>query len=215
VSLFPARARSALPGGAGRAAAGRARECGRTLARVRTVELLPDGVTDRTVREAWRHLAEAGLPSQAGHPHPTNRPHLTLAAGEALPDAVRARLAEALGLLPVRIRLEGLVRFPGRRHVLAWAVRPDAVLLRLHEEVWRALAGAPGVGRMNPLHAPGRWVPHITLGRGRRGAWDRPDAELLPAPLRGPLWGRLVGARSYDSATRTTEPLLPGGHRRP
>ncbi|GAA2447638.1 2'-5' RNA ligase family protein [Streptomyces macrosporus] len=177
---------------------------------MRTVELLPDDATDRAVRRAWRHLADAGLPSQAGHPHPTNRPHLTLATGEALPDAVRARVVEVLeAALPVRIRLEGLVRFPGRVRVLAWAVRPDPELLFLHGEVWRTLAGSPGVGRTNPLHAPGRWVPHVTLGRARRAAWDLPDADLLPAPLRGPLPGLLVAARGYDSATRTTESLVP------
>ncbi|GAA2404506.1 2'-5' RNA ligase family protein [Streptomyces glaucosporus] len=181
---------------------------------MRTVELLPDDATDRAVREAWRHLAEAGLPSQAGHPHPTNRPHLTLATGEALPDAVRARLEEVLdAALPVRIRLEGLLRFPGRVRVLAWAVRPGPGLLLLHGEVWRALAGTPEAGRMNPLHAPGRWVPHLTLGRTRRASWDLPDADLLPAPLRGPLPGLLTAARSYDSADRTTEPLAPRGGR--
>lgn len=182
--------------------------------RVRTVELLPDDATDRAVREAWRRLAEAGLPSQAGHPHPTNRPHLTLAVGEALPDAVRARLEELLGTaLPVRIRLAGLVRFTGRVRVLAWAVRPDPELLLLHEEVWRTLAEAPGVGRLNPLHAPGRWVPHVTLGRSRRVSWDLPDSELLPVPPHAPLPGLLVAARGYDSVARTVEPLAPCGHR--
>ncbi|CAL9604973.1 RNA 2',3'-cyclic phosphodiesterase [Streptomyces sp. enrichment culture] len=181
----------------------------RTLARVRTVELLPDGAADLAVRRVWRHLAAAGMPSQEAHTHPTNRPHLTLATADALPDAAREEVAAALAALPVELCLDGLLRFTGRTHVLAWAVRPDPELLRLHGAVWRALAASPGAGGMNPLHAPGRWVPHITLGRGRRPAWDRPDAELLPAGLLGPVRGRVTGARSYDSATRTTEPLTP------
>ncbi|HEX5566912.1 MAG TPA: 2'-5' RNA ligase family protein [Streptomyces sp.] len=181
---------------------------------MRTVELLPDEATDRAVREVWRHLERLGLPSQAGHPHPTNRPHLTLATGQELPAAVRVLLEGALAPLPVPLRLEGLLRFPGHVRVLAWAVRPDRALVRLHERVWQVLARSPAVGRMNPLHAPGRWVPHITLGRSLRPAWERPDAELLPARLHGPLYGRLTGARSYDSASRTTEALLPRGHRR-
>ncbi|SFK20185.1 2'-5' RNA ligase family protein [Streptomyces pini] len=176
---------------------------------MRTVELLPDGAAELAVRRAWRHLAAAGMPSQEAHTHPTNRPHLTLAAAGALPDAAREKVTEALAALPLGLCLDGLLRFAGRTHVLAWAVRPDPGLLRLHEAVWRALAASPEAGGTNPLHAPGRWVPHITLGRSRRPAWDRPDPELLPAGLRGPVRGRLTAARSYDSATRTTEALAP------
>ena len=50
---------------------------------MRTVELLLDEAADSTVREAWRRLADAGLPSQARHPSPTNSPHLTLAADDS------------------------------------------------------------------------------------------------------------------------------------
>ncbi|MFH0241010.1 2'-5' RNA ligase family protein [Streptomyces sp. HK10] len=176
---------------------------------MRTVELLLDGAADLAVLRAWRHLAEAGMPSQEAHAHPTNRPHLTLAAVGALPDTARDGVAEALAALPLELCLDGLLRFTGRTHVLAWAVRPDPELLRLHGAVWRALAASPEAGGTNPLHAPGRWIPHVTLGRSRRPAWGRPDAELLPAGLRGPVRGRLIGARSYDSATRTTEVLAP------
>ncbi|MCI0383085.1 2'-5' RNA ligase family protein [Streptomyces sp. CNQ085] len=175
---------------------------------MRTVELLPDATTDLAVRRAWRHLAAAGMPSQEAHTHPTNRPHLTLATADALPGATREDVAAALGDLPVGLCLDGLLRFTGRTYVLAWAVRPDPELLRLHTAVWRALTGLPGTGGTNPLHAPGRWVPHITLGRSRRPAWSLTDGELLPAGVRGPVRGRLTGARSYDSATRTTEALL-------
>ncbi|PJE95447.1 hypothetical protein CUT44_24235 [Streptomyces carminius] len=185
---------------------------------MRTVELLPDEAVDRAVRAAWHRLARAGLPSQAAHPHPTNRPHLTLATADALSPAARERLAAALEPLPVPLVLEGLLRFPGRARVLAWAVRPDPALLRLHGAVWRALAASPAAGRLNPLHAPGRWIPHLTLGRSRRPAWeDRPDAELLslllPAGPYEPPRGAFTAARSYDSATRTTEALLPRGPR--
>ncbi|MEE1943193.1 2'-5' RNA ligase family protein [Streptomyces sp. TRM 70361] len=179
---------------------------------MRTVELLPDEAADRAVRESWHRLAGAGLPSQAAHTHPTNRPHLTLATAGTLPEEVRGRLAEALEALPVPLVVAGLVRFPGRVHVLAWAVRPDPALLALHTAVWRALASVPAAGRLNPLHAPGRWVPHLTLGRSRRPVWDdRPDEELLSAllpaaPHEAPR-GRFTAARSYDSATRTTVPL--------
>ncbi|MFC7794378.1 2'-5' RNA ligase family protein [Streptomyces cinereoruber] len=163
-----------------------------------SVELLPDAATERAVREAWRLLADAGLPSLAGHRHPTNRPHLTLASADALSGEVRARLLHVLAeALPVPLRLDGLVRFSGRTRVLAWAVRPDGALLRLHEEVGRILREAPGSGRPNPLLDPARWVPHVTLARGR-GAFPDP-----PAGAPGALAGEWTTARHYDSVTRT------------
>nr|WP_155074173.1 2'-5' RNA ligase family protein [Streptomyces taklimakanensis] len=179
------------------------------MAGVRTVELLLDDTADRAVREAWRHLAAAGLPSQAGHPHPTNRPHLTLATVETLPAAARERVEDALTALPVPFRLEGLLRFGGRVRVLAWAVRPTPELLRVHRSVWRALESSPGAGPSNPLHAPGRWIPHITLGRSRRPVWEAPDELLLPVPPGGGPRGRFTGARSYDTVTRAVEILTP------
>ncbi|MCQ0003163.1 2'-5' RNA ligase family protein [Streptomyces sudanensis] len=90
-----------------------------------SVELLPDGATERAVRDVWDRLLRAGLPSQAAHRHPTNRPHLTLATAEVLEPGTRARLDEALAALPLPLVLRGTVRFTGRIHVLAWAVRRD------------------------------------------------------------------------------------------
>ncbi|MGV9692028.1 2'-5' RNA ligase family protein [Streptomyces sp. NPDC003444] len=170
-----------------------------------SVELLPDPSTERAVRDAWRRLADAGLPSLAGHRHPTNRPHLTLASAEDLPAEVRARLLRVFAeSLPVPLRLDGLVRFSGRVRVLAWAVRPDDALLRLHEDVWRILRAAPGSGRPNPLLDPARWVPHVTLGRGRDASWDVPADGVV-----SPSAGAWTSVRSYDSVTRTVELLAP------
>ncbi|MCT6778875.1 2'-5' RNA ligase family protein [Streptomyces sp. CS7] len=174
-----------------------------------SIELLPDGATDRAVRGVWRSLADEGLPSQSAHRHPTNRPHLTLATAETFPAETRTALAESLAALP----LTGLLRFSGRVNVLAWAVRPDAALLELHETVWRILREAPGGGgRSNPLLSPARWVPHITLGRGRGAVWPGPDGRWLPEEATGPgvLPGRWAGARSYDSTSRTTAGIGPG-----
>ncbi|KUH40668.1 MULTISPECIES: 2'-5' RNA ligase family protein [Streptomyces] len=178
-----------------------------------SVELLPDEATERAVRAVWDRLLHAGLPSQAAHRHPTNRPHLTLAAADTLAPATRTRVGELLTALPVPLVLRGSVRFTGRTHVLAWAVRRDDALLRLHEAVWRALRDAPACGRLHPLHDPARWNPHVTLGRGRGAAWPVPDGTLFgAAPGGGPpgvLTGRWVDARTYDSVTRTTTRLGP------
>ncbi|MFD6284806.1 2'-5' RNA ligase family protein [Streptomyces sp. NPDC060205] len=175
---------------------------------MQTVELLPDVTTERTVRDVWRRLSDAGLPSQAAHRHPTNRPHLTLATADTLVPEVRVRLHDVLAALPVPLHLDGTVRFAGRTPVLAWAVRPDEALMRLHEAVWRILCDAPAGGRLNPLHAPERWKPHITLARGRDAA--RPGTPLFSGAPGGPddvLTGDWVKARTYDSADRSTTPL--------
>ncbi|MCD9900985.1 2'-5' RNA ligase family protein [Streptomyces sp. MT29] len=171
-----------------------------------SIELLPDEATERVVRRVWRSIADEGLPSQAGHRHPTNRPHLTLATADALPAATRGALAEALDALPLPLHLTGLLRFSGRNNVLAWAVRPDAALLALHERVWRILRETDGDGRSHPLLAPGRWVPHITLGRGAVPSGPAPTAGGF---RRGQRY-RDGGPRpTYDSTSRTTDRIGP------
>ncbi len=167
---------------------------------MRTVELLGDDELDRTVRAAWRRLDQAGFSSLARHRHPTNRPHLTLASAEQFPPAAAAAFAGALRVLPVLVRLDGLRFFGGRAGMLAWAVDDDGALRELQAQVWSALDGAD----RNPQHEPGRWTPHISLARRLR-----PGQEALAAQAVGEaaVGGKLTGARSYDSVTRTVIPL--------
>ena len=151
---------------------------------VHTVELLPDDELDGVVRAMWDRLAAAGLASLAHHRHPTNRPHLTLASGP--------RPAHVVLDLPLRVTLDGPVRFGGRAALLAWRVVPTRELLDLQARVWRAMDDP------NPLHAPERWVPHVGLARR-----VPPDADITV----GMRHGWLVAARSYDTDTRTVVPL--------
>ena len=152
---------------------------------VHTVELLLDDELDAAVRAVWDRLAAAGLASLALHPHPTNAPHLTLAAGAVLP----ARLDLPL---PLPVTLDGTVRFDGRAAVLAWRVVPTPELLAVQADVWRAVADD------NPLRAPGAWVPHVSLARRVPPGFA---AEV------GVRHGRFVAARSYDTETRTVVSL--------
>ncbi|MFE3532573.1 2'-5' RNA ligase family protein, partial [Streptomyces sp. NPDC059144] len=178
-----------------------------------SIELLPDETTDRAVRGVWQSLADEGLPSQSAHRHPTNRPHLTLATADTLPAETRTALAEALAALPLPLHLTGLLRFSGRVNVLAWAVRPDAALLELHETVWRILRDTPGSDDgFNPLHSPARWTPHITLGRGRGAVWPGPDGRWLPEVTTGPggLPGGWADARGDDALSRAPAGLGRG-----
>ncbi|MER5717501.1 2'-5' RNA ligase family protein [Streptomyces sp. NPDC002132] len=175
---------------------------------MRTVELLLDEAADLAVREAWRRLADAGLPSQARHRSPTNSPHLTLSACGELTAPIRWELAEVAAALPLSVRFTGLVRFERPTSVLAWALDLDDALADMHRRVWEAVASDSAPGSLNPFHEPGHWSPHVTLGRTRRaGAFaGRRVPELLPAP---PPSVRLTALRSYDTQTGALELLQP------
>ncbi|MFF3891532.1 2'-5' RNA ligase family protein [Streptomyces sp. NPDC001914] len=175
---------------------------------MRTVEVLLDEAADLAVRAAWRRLADAGLPSQARHRSPTNSPHLTLASCPELTTPIRWALGEAAAMLPLPVRISGVVRYERPTSVLAWALELDSALADLHGQVWDAVASDSPPETLNPLHDPRRWSPHITLGRTRRaGAFaDRRVPELLPAP---PLSVQLVTLRSYDTETGALEILEP------
>ena len=149
---------------------------------MRTVELLLDDDLEAAVRAAWARLAPLGVGSLAGHPHPTNRPHVTLAAGSS-------SLPAGLPALPLPVTLDGTLML-GR--VLAWRVVPTPELLALHEQVWRRMDDP------NPLHAPGAWVPHVSLAR------KAPPGFAFAAGTRS---GSFVAARSYDSGTRTVREI--------
>ncbi|MFE6196045.1 hypothetical protein [Streptomyces sp. NPDC057838] len=101
-----------------------------------------------------------------------------------------------------------MVRFERPTSVLAWALDPDTALAGLHRRVWEAVASDSPPGTLNPFHEPGRWFPHITLGRTRRaGAFtDRRIPEVLPAP---PMSVRVTTLRSYDTETGALEVLRP------
>lgn len=165
------------------------------------MELLCSAGLDAEVRSTWERLAEAGLPSLARNIHPTNRPHLTLAAVDDFPPGVEHRLAELFdAALPVPVTLERVVVLDGSAP-LVWLVRPTPALTSLHAAVWDVLAEADG---HRPWHAPGQWVPHLSLALRFRNA----DLRLARAVADGhrPA-GEFAAARSYDGTDRTVTPL--------
>lgn len=164
-----------------------------------TVELLPDEELRGRVEAVWERLAGAGLPSLAEHGHPTNRPHLTLAAADALPPD--GWLAAALAGLPVPVRLDGVLSFGGARGGLAWAVVPGRALLDVQAAVSEL------VRPRSPWFRPGLWTPHVSLVLRASPAQRAAAVELLadlPAAE-----GALVAARSYDEPSRTVRALSP------
>ncbi|GJF33527.1 hypothetical protein KNE206_62270 [Kitasatospora sp. NE20-6] len=174
---------------------------------MQTVELTCAPALDTAVREAWERLSEAGVPSLARNTHPGHRPHLTLAScGTAPPGALAAVGELVAGVLPLPVRLTGLLSFSARsrRRVLSWSVVPTVDLLGLHRRVWELLDGAD---EPNPLYLPGRWAPHLGLTRRLEPAELALAHDVLG---RMPdLTGVFDAARSYDGTTGATVPL-PG-----
>ena len=163
---------------------------------VQSVELLLEPEAERGVLAVWRALLEAGLPSQARHTAPSNRPHVTLVAvphvqdEDAVVEAVRGRL-------PVDAAW-GSVTFFGRG---PW------VLVRLLDpsdgmrDLQAAVAAATEVPA-DSTSAPERWRPHVTLAR-RVGPAERDRAAELA--LASPHTGMRVVApqvRRWDGSRR-------------
>ncbi|KAB1938974.1 2'-5' RNA ligase family protein [Micromonospora sp. ALFpr18c] len=168
---------------------------------MRTVELVCSAGLDAAIRTVWSRLAAARLPSLARTIHPTNRPHLTLAAVDDFPVGVGHRLAELFdAALPVPVALDRVVVLDGSAP-LVWLVRPTPALTALHAAVWDVLAEAAG---QRPWHAPGAWVPHLSLALRFRDA----DLRLARAVTGGQRpTGSFDAARSYDGTDRTVTPL--------
>ncbi|TNH25244.1 2'-5' RNA ligase family protein [Micromonospora orduensis] len=168
---------------------------------MRTVELVCSPGLDAAVRAVWTRLAAAGLPSLARNIHPTNRPHLTLAAVDEFPHGAGQRLAELFDAgLPVPVTLDRVVVLDGSAP-LVWLVRPTPALSALHAAVWDVLAEADG---QRPWHAPGAWVPHLSLALRFRNA----DLRMARAVTGGQRpTGAFAAARSYDGTDRTVTPL--------
>ena len=150
---------------------------------VQSVELLLDDGTDGSVRAQWDLLAGTGLPSQARHAGPTNRPHVTVAVRAWLDPGLEPALRAAVGDLPLPLRLGGLTCFGRNRFVLVRLVVPEVGLLALHAAVCSALGpdpddvearatSRPDAGRRTSRwrggSCPNRWAPRWGSCRVRR-----------------------------------------------
>ena len=162
---------------------------------MRSIELVLDPDSDAAVRAAWDALTAADLPSlgRSG----TNDPHVTLAAGDALP--VPAGFDAPV---PMTLRLGGLLLFPAgaARSVLVRAVVVDPVLAAFHTAVLRT---TPDVVETSQS---GAWSPHVSFARRVRDE-DLPAAvaTLRATPLPETL--TVGGVRHWDGETKTVTPL--------
>lgn len=168
---------------------------------VHHIELLLDEVAEREVTAEWHRLAEAGLPSLALHPHPSNRPHVTVTISGDPPEhpdgALRSLVAATL---PLQVELGSLLLFGAGPWVLVRMVVVSEALLALHRQVVELL-GAPAV----PHCRVGHWVPHVSLARRLDGPAVARALEVLSPCV--PIDGRLDRARHWDSGARREEPI--------
>ena len=176
---------------------------------VQSVELLLTPEAESAVVKAWRALLKNGLPSQARHTAPSNRPHVTLVAVPRLTtDAESAVAAAVRGRLPVDATW-GAVTFFGRGPwVLVRLVDPGEAMRALQAAVARA-CDVPA----DTTSTPERWKPHVTLARRVTPRDRRPILELVrrwaesEAPVGAPVVARAV--RRWDGS-RQVEWLLEG-----
>jgi 2'-5' RNA ligase len=128
---------------------------------VQSVELLLEPEAERGVVTVWQALAEAGLPSQARHTAPSNRPHTTLVAMPDLSEEAESAVAAAVrGRLPVDAVWGDVTLFGRGPWVLVRLLQPGDGMRALQA----AVATASGVPR-DSLSSPERWTPHVTLAR--------------------------------------------------
>lgn len=169
---------------------------------VQSVELLLEPEAERAVVRAWVALLEAGLPSQARHTAPSNRPHTTLVAVPGLTPEAESAVAEAVdGRLPVDATWGEVALFGRGPWVLVRLLDPSDGMRALQA----AVADAGGVPD-DSLSSPGRWAPHVTLAR-RVGAPDVDRAVALAterarreAPVGTPV--RAGAVRRWDGARK-------------
>ncbi len=130
---------------------------------VQSVELLLDSDADAAVRAEWELLRAAGLPS-AWRPEPSgsHRPHITLLAAEEIDLGAEPALRALVRELDLPVTIGSPLVFSAKRgtFILVRQVIASVELLQLQE----AVVDICGPG-LDGSFEPGRWVPHLTIGR--------------------------------------------------
>lgn len=171
---------------------------------VHSVELTLDAGADAAVRELWHALAESGVPSQAGHRSPSNRPHVTVAVAAQMSGGVDADLIPLLDRLPLPCRIGAPMVFGRGPYTLVLLVIPSTGLLDLHARVNRICLPHTESGPLRHT-LPGQWTPHVTLAR-------RIGAALLEQALTvvgggADIEGEFAGLRHWDGDAREEYPI--------
>lgn len=162
---------------------------------VHSIELTLDDQTDAAIRDIWRALAEEGVPSQAGHRSPSNRPHVTVTVAAGLAGGIDADLVPLLDRLPLSCRIGAPMIFGRGPYTLVLLAIPSAGLLDLHAQVHRICLPHTESGLLHHT-LPGQWTPHVTLAR-RVGA-ELLDRALTVVATGTDIEGSFAGLRHWD-----------------
>ena len=150
------------------------------------------------MRASWAALREAGLPSQLDHRGASNAVHLTLVSAPVIPEpAVEAARRVLEPLLPIRVRVCGLLLLGGARVTLARAVDVDDA----------ALAAVLDVRNLVPGRQHPGWLPHVTLARRVPRNRVREAVDVLGWD---DLVLSLVELRRWDPDAGTVSPVVCG-----
>lgn len=160
------------------------------MARLHSLELLPDDAGQAAVRRQWQALRDAGLPSQLDHRGASNAAHVSVVEAPALSsDALDVATARLGSLLPVTAVVGGVLLLGGGGGRVALA-RP----VQLSDDVVRRVLAVR-------VHVPERrhhgWVPHLTLARGLDRS-DVPRALEALGDHDAALELRLASLRHWD-----------------
>ncbi|PRY70569.1 2'-5' RNA ligase superfamily protein [Glaciihabitans tibetensis] len=159
---------------------------------MRSIDVIFDESLEAAVRTDWGALSDAGLPSLTQHRGASNRPHITVAAGNEL------TLDGHPSFEAFAVRLGAVMLFPRKSgFVLARSVVATSELLALHRSVHSLVAGAVDHTRV------GCWSPHVTLSRNLTAQQLETALQLLGAPRDG----MVSGIRLWDSVTATVTEL--------
>ena len=159
------------------------------------------------VRELWRRLDRAGVPSLATHSHRRHRPHVSLAVAGAIPARARDALRAELAVLAFpRLWLYTLGTFPTEQNVLFLGAVVDTELLAVHSAAHDVLAGR--VRQPWAYFMPGAWVPHCTLGHDLTTAQLAAGVAALHPVT--PIRAEVTGLGITDTRTGDVELLIAG-----
>ena len=161
----------------------------------RGIVLWPDATLGASVREIWRELVAAGLPSLESHTHRLHQPHVSLVVAQHLDVEAASAAVGRVPVAPIPCRVEMGGFFPGG--VLLLPLVPNSELLAEQRRVSNALADVP-VGRW-PHTVPGSWSPHMTCAYGIEP--HQAEAAMAIVLRHLPLSGHLTTGGVEDGTT--------------
>jgi len=164
-----------------------------------SVELILDPSAEAALVAQWDRLAAAGVAKpQRSDSDGNHRPHLTVYAADAIPEAAESALPSIVSGIDLTVRVGAVMIFGPRNGscILVRQVLPSVELLELQHRIAVACEADP-----EGQFGSGRWSPHITLAR--RIPSDDVGKAVMVLGSRGELDARIQRCRRWDGNRRT------------